>query len=555
MARKKKRTADERGQQILWEASGRLETDNPDIQPTPTNSISSDEIELSLFRIIEDIRSQLLNSKYSASRTLCLTYPDCPPCPSYRLQPRGIVNTRSTCYLISSIQTLFSLPPFIAILHQISVSIHKLFDQPGQLRDVWKESDVTMVPLLRLLLLLLDEKIPYQPGNDATGEPYIPHEFGLLSTQKALQLDAKIFSVLTFEPGQQQDAGSKVPMLNIVPNNFKDCISRLITQLHEEMATLLCKFKPAELVNKLSDQFEDDEWFTVSAKGKKIKEAKEARVDNGEVTPISLLFGGTLVTRSSYEKAPKLAEKSDFGMKERFFVLPLELRDNQLGCLEDCLKFLSKSEILTDFKDPETGQCVVMKRRVYIDHLPPVLILQLNRFFYSSEHGVIEKILKAIPVKRHLTIGKDIISNEHAFSNGQGSYELKAVIFHIGYTTERGHFTVATLSPESSGGEVLYFDGTNVFQFGGQTETCWDDLFSSHKPFDVRGSQFRPLKPQPSGTVKPGYSVGDQPRTPYILVYTSSFQQRKKMGLRKTNSVTSNIKIVESDWTITLRPY
>lgn len=132
----------------------------------------------------------------------------------------------------------------------------------------------------------------------------------------------------------------------------------------------------------------------------------KARVDNGEVTPISLLFGGTLVTRSSYKKAPKLAEKSDFGMKERFFVLPLELRDDQIGCLEDCLKFLSKGETLTDFKDPETGKCVVMERRVYIDHLPPVLILQLNRFFYSSEHGVIEKILKAIPIKRHLTIGK-----------------------------------------------------------------------------------------------------------------------------------------------------
>lgn len=122
----------------------------------------------------------------------------------------------------------------------------------------------------------------------------------------------------------------------------------------------------------------------------------------------------------------------------------------------------------------------------------------------------------------------DIISSEHTFSNGQGSYELKAVIFHIGYTTERGHYTVATLSPESSGGEVLYFDGTNVFQFGGQTETCWEDLFSSHKPFDVRSSQFRPLKPQPSGKVKSGSSVGDQPRTPYILVYASSFQQRKK---------------------------
>lgn len=123
------------------------------------------------------------------------------------------------------------------------------------------------------------------------------------------------------------------------------------------------------------------------------------------MTPISLLFGGTLVTRSSYGKGPHLAEKSDLGMKERFFVLPLELRDNQVRCLEDCFKFLSKGEILTDFRHPETGQCVVMNRRVFIDHLPPILMLQLNRFFYSADLNQIQKVLKSIPINRRLTIG------------------------------------------------------------------------------------------------------------------------------------------------------
>ncbi|VDN97448.1 unnamed protein product [Rodentolepis nana] len=501
MTRKNKKSVAERNKQSLL--NGRPNSDNGDTQPAPTNSVSSAEIELSLFRTIENIRNELLNSKYSSTRTLSLIYPDFPPCPRYRLQPRGLINARGICYLISSIQALFSLPPFIALLHHISISIHNLFDQPGQLRDIWKESDSTTVALLRSLLLLLDEMVPYRPGNDATGEPDLPHEFGFLPTQKALQLDPKLFSILTFEPGQQ-DAG--------------DCMSRIITQLHEEMATLLRKFKPAELVNELSDQLEDDGWFTVSAKGKKIKEAKVARVDNGEVTPISLLFGGTLVIRSSYKKSPKLAEKSDIGMKERFFVLPLEILDNRIGTLEECLKFLSKGEILSDFKDPETGQCVVMNRRVFIDYLPPILMLQLNRFFYSPEHGRIEKVLKAIPIKRHLIIGKDIVSNEHTFSIGQGSYELKAVIFHLGYTAERGHYTVATLSPESSGSEVLYFDDINVFQFGDRSEKYWEDLFSSHRPFDVRGSQFGMLKPPPSEKGKPGPRITEQPRTPYILV-------------------------------------
>lgn len=55
----------------------------------------------------------------------------------------------------------------------------------------------------------------------------------------------------------------------------------------------------------------------------------KAQVDNGEVTPISLLFGGTLVSRSSYQKNSRLPNKLAIDMKERFFVLPLELQDPQ----------------------------------------------------------------------------------------------------------------------------------------------------------------------------------------------------------------------------------
>lgn len=55
-------------------------------------------------------------------------------------------------------------------------------------------------------------------------------------------------------------------------------MSRLITQLHEEMAALLRKFKPADaLVGEAPVEEDGDGWFTVSTAGKKIKEAKEVR--------------------------------------------------------------------------------------------------------------------------------------------------------------------------------------------------------------------------------------------------------------------------------------
>lgn len=75
-----------------------------------------------------------------------------------------------------------------------------------------------------------------------------------------------------------------------------------------------------------------------------------------------------------------------------------------MGCLEDGFRFLSRSEALSDFKDPETGLCVVMNRRVLIDRLPPILLVQLKRFFYDSNKGGIQKVLKLIPIHHRLQI-------------------------------------------------------------------------------------------------------------------------------------------------------
>ena len=58
-------------------------------------------------------------------------------------------------------------------------------------------------------------------------------------------------------------------------------MSRIITQLHEEMAGLLRKFKQSEAENSFNgidipntNEEDDDGWMTITSKGKKIKEAR-----------------------------------------------------------------------------------------------------------------------------------------------------------------------------------------------------------------------------------------------------------------------------------------
>ncbi|CDI97939.1 ubiquitin specific peptidase c family [Echinococcus multilocularis] len=485
----------------------------------PMRTVSSADVESVIFRKIDEIRAEQMRLGFSESRTLGSVCPSWLPCPGYRCQPKGLVNTRNTCYLLTCLQTLFCLPPFVAILHHISVAVHSFFAEVGCLRDVWLESQAETVPLLRLLLLHLDERTPYKPSEVRTGEPILPNDFGYLPTGKPLSLDPKFFTVLNFEVGCEQDAA--------------DCMSRLITQVHEEMATLLCKFKQPEdeaFTEDNGDGDDNDGWTTVTSEGKKIKEARHAQVDNGEVTPISLLFGGTLVSRSSYQKNSRLPNKLAIDMKERFFVLPIELQDPQVGYLEDGFQFLSRGEVLSDFKDPVTGLCVIMNRRVFIDRLPPILLVQLKRFFYDSNKGGIQKVLKQIPIHRRLQIVDSIVSKERTFSKAQGAYKLKAVVFHIGYNAERGHYTAATVAQTN---EVLYYDDLNVFRLG-QEEEVWMDMFASHRPFDTHSARCRPLPRAQSTAVAAGAalnrppSIGEQPRTPYLLVYVSCFQQQSQ---------------------------
>ncbi|KAL5107037.1 putative ubiquitin carboxyl-terminal hydrolase 3 [Taenia crassiceps] len=483
---------------------------------TTAKAVSSVDVESVIFQKIDEIRADQLNSGFSESCTLGSVCPSWPPCPSYRRQPKGLVNARNICYLLACLQTLLGLPPFVAILHHISAALHSFFAEVGSLRDVWLESQAETVPLLRLLLLHLDERTPYKPNEVRTGEPILPNDYGCLSTGKALSIDPKFFAVLNFEVGCEQDAA--------------DCMSRLITQVHEEMATLLRRFKQPEYETFIDDNADGDGWTTVTSKGKKIKEARHAQVDNGEVTPISLLFGGTLVSRSSYQKNSRLPNKLAIDMKERFFVLPIELQDPQVGCLEDGFQFLSRSEVLSDFRDPETGLCVVMNRRVLVDRLPPILLVQLKRFFYDPNKGGIRKVLKQIPIHRRLQIVDSIVSKERVFSRAQGAYKLKAVVFHIGYNAERGHYTTAIVTQSN---EVLYYDDLNVFRLG-QEEEVWADMFASHRPFDTHSARCRSL-PRKSFTAAGANAVSEhppnimeQPRTPYLLVYVSCFQQQSQ---------------------------
>ncbi len=234
---------------------------------------------MSLFHLIAEIRDRQRKEQPFESRIIGSELPSWPPCPPYRQRLKGLVNSQSTCYFLSCVQTLFSVPAFTAILDHLAAGLHSFFSDVGSLRRIWSEELASATPILRLFILLLDDIAPHRPNETKGGDRILPTDFGYVSTGKPLKLDPKFFELLTFEPGYQQDAS--------------DCMSRIVTQLHEEMAGLLRKFSkspdPSPVNPWEAQEEEDDEgWTTIGTQGQKLVVAREVNSSFIWQSPVSL---------------------------------------------------------------------------------------------------------------------------------------------------------------------------------------------------------------------------------------------------------------------------
>jgi len=85
-------------------------------------------------------------------------------------------------------------------------------------------------------------------------------------------------------------------------------------------------------------------------------------------------------------------------------------------------------------------------KQVFIETLPPVLILHLKRFEYNSVTKRAEKIWKKIGYPLELEIPKEVFQpatrNKFAAHGGLPKYRLTGVIYHHGKNANGGHYTV-----------------------------------------------------------------------------------------------------------------
>ena len=175
-------------------------------------------------------------------------------------------------------------------------------------------------------------------------------------------------------------------------------------------------------------------------------------------TPVTKIFGGKL--RSEF-RVPGLKNSVTL---EPYKPLQLDIGAPQVSSITDALKNLTRSETLSgEFNSPRGGTTAT--KQVFIETLPPVLILHLKRFQYDSSGGT-QKIWKRVGYPLELEIPKEVFppSKRGAMSargaSGLPKYRLISVVYHHGKNATGGHYTVDVRRQE--GREWIRMDDTVI---------------------------------------------------------------------------------------------
>jgi ubiquitin carboxyl-terminal hydrolase 10 len=113
----------------------------------------------------------------------------------------------------------------------------------------------------------------------------------------------------------------------------------------------------------------------------------------------------------------------------------------------DALKRLTRPETLQgDFNSPH-GKDATATKTVFIESLPPVLILHLKRFQFDAEGNGTVKIWKKVGYPLELEIPREVLSRQKrntlaAEGSGLPKYKLIAAVYHHGKNASGGHYTV-----------------------------------------------------------------------------------------------------------------
>lgn len=333
------------------------------------------------------------------------------------LEPRGLVNTGNMCYMNSVLQILVSSVPFYQFLDHVGRRAAHSFHSDMPLIDAM----IMFMKEFRVIDAATSEdqlRLRLKPNElEQYGESFVP-EF-------VYEMIRQLPRFRDMRRGHQQDA--------------QEFLGFLLEELHEECdraAKHASKSQATHCVGE-GDKSEDG-WLEVGHKQKAAVTQSSGAVTT--VSPVTRIFGGKL--RSEF-KVP--GNKTSVTM-EPYQPLQLDIGSPEVHNIIDALKGLTKPESIQGDFNSSRGPNVTATKQMFIETLPPVLILHLKRFQYDSLTGATQKIWKRVGYPLDLEIPREVFPahrrNTLATQGGLPKYRLMGVIYHHGKNASGGHYTV-----------------------------------------------------------------------------------------------------------------
>jgi len=197
---------------------------------------------------------------------------------------------------------------------------------------------------------------------------------------------------------------------------------------------------------------EEDGWMEVGTKGR----TSFTRTTSTSESPITRIFGGKL------RSVLRVPGAKDSATLEPYQALQLVIDEPHVHTIEDALLNLTTPEMLTDLSGPR-GTRVDGTKTVFVETLPPVLVVHLKRFYYDEVGGV-GKIMKKVGYGTTLEIRDEVLSPARRAATGTASarakrrYKLFGIVYHHGRYATGGHYTVDVLRQDGS--EWIHIDDT-----------------------------------------------------------------------------------------------
>ncbi|KAF8948000.1 hypothetical protein BGZ47_006997 [Haplosporangium gracile] len=355
---------------------------------------------------------------------------------SVLIQPRGLVNNGNMCFMNAILQPLLHCPPFYNLLMQIGKHVVHSFK--------------SKTPLVDSLIMFLNEFHVAKKNQSDYGPSFVP-EYVYDALRGLKRFDSM--------RGRQEDC--------------QEFLGFLLDGLHEEFFAAM-KEKPLEaLPNGETEREEsesgvsDDEWMEVT--GPKNK-ASFTRSTQFSETPISTIFSGHL------RSILRIPSRKDSVTLEPFQSMQLDLTPDNVHTIEDALLNSTIPEVLDGFTSSDKGDPVEATKKIFIEEVPPVLVLHLKRFIYKD--GSTQKLHKQVGYKAVLNLQPEIISPARRPANPI-PYKLFGVVYHHGRTAAGGHYTCDVLRQNA---EWLHIDDTNITVIS-EADVTVDDQSSSDATF------------------------------------------------------------------------